>query len=74
MLTVKLSSMAPEAELLEQSLKGHSYISAHLQTPYSSTTHSRILDMLHLDLETSGTPATTGLLELAALGLDVWFL
>ena len=28
----------------------------------------------HLNLETSGAPATTGLLELATLGLDVWFL
>ena len=28
----------------------------------------------NLNLETSGTPSSTSLLELATLGLDVWFL
>lgn len=28
----------------------------------------------HLDLETSGPSASTSLLELASLGLDIWFL
>jgi len=38
-----------------------------------NTTLANLL-LSNLNLETTGPPATTSLLELATLGLDVWFL
>lgn len=42
------------------------------QVQISATPYSPVLS--NLDLETSGTSATTSLLELATLGLDIWLL